>query len=154
MVVCFCAVPRRKQLMPDPMVHCNEEITTFCGRRPGGVAFNKNHEECVLQDSHTCKFWKDAFFVIFVKSPMNSVTSSDEGEWAERKNPIFVKGPMDSVTSSDEEDWAEWKGTKKDARYAHHRYFTNHLSAQQGNPWKCSDRLHGRSMQLPQGGTV
>lgn len=23
-VVCFCAVPRRKQLMPDPMVHCNE----------------------------------------------------------------------------------------------------------------------------------
>jgi len=33
--------------------------------------------------------------------------------------------PMDSVTSSEEGDWAERKDSDKDARYTHHRYFIN-----------------------------
>jgi hypothetical protein len=38
--------------------------------------------------------------------------------------------PMDSVSSSDEGDWAERKESENNTRYAFHLYFINHLSAQ------------------------
>jgi len=59
---------------------------------------------------------------------------------AEDKECVFLEftHPMDSVTSSEEGDWAERKEAEKDARYAHHRYFINYLSAQRGRQWKCT----------------
>jgi len=45
---------------------------------------------------------------------------------------------MDSVTSSPEGDWAERKELKKNARYGMHIYFINHLSALHGRPWNCT----------------
>jgi len=46
--------------------------------------------------------------------------------------------PKNSVTSSDKGNWAERKETEKNNRYAHHHYFINYLSAQRGRPWKCT----------------
>jgi len=46
------------------------EITTFQGRRPDGMALDVMCKHCVLLE-FTC--------------PMVSVSSSDEGDWAERK---------------------------------------------------------------------
>jgi len=45
--------------------------------------------------------------------------------------------PMDSVTSSQERDWAERKELEKNVRYGIHIivYFINHLSALHGRPW-------------------
>jgi len=45
---------------------------------------------------------------------------------------------MDSVTSSPEGDWAERKELEKNARYGMHIYFINHLSALHGRPWNCT----------------
>jgi len=45
---------------------------------------------------------------------------------------------MDSVTSSPEGDWAERKELEKKARHGVHIYFINHLSALQGRPWNCT----------------
>jgi len=67
-----------------------DEITTFQGRRPDGVAFDAKGEQCV--------------FLEFTR-------------------------PMDSVSSSDEGDWAERKELEKNEGYGLHRYFINYLSA-------------------------
>jgi hypothetical protein len=45
---------------------------------------------------------------------------------------------MNSGISSEEGDWAERKEVEKHARYAHHRYFINYLSAQRSRQWKCT----------------
>jgi len=45
---------------------------------------------------------------------------------------------MDSVTSSDEGDWAERKELEKNDRYGMHLYFMKYLSALNGRPWTCS----------------
>ena len=45
---------------------------------------------------------------------------------------------MDSVTSSPEGDWAEREELEKNARYGMHIYFINHLSALHGRPWNCT----------------
>jgi len=45
---------------------------------------------------------------------------------------------MDSVSSSPEGDWAERKELEKNARYGMHIYFINHLSALHGCPWNCT----------------
>jgi len=45
---------------------------------------------------------------------------------------------MNSVISSEEGEWAEGTEAEKHARYAHHRYFINYLSAQRGRQWKCT----------------
>ena len=74
----------------------DKEITTFQSRRPDEVAFNENDKQCVFLE---------------LTRPMNSVASSDDGDWAERKE------------------------SEKNARYALHRYFINHLSTQKGKPW-------------------
>jgi len=42
--------------------------------------------------------------------------------------------PMDSVSSSPEGDWVEKKELEKNARYGMHIYFINHLSALHGRP--------------------
>jgi len=42
---------------------------------------------------------------------------------------------MDSVTSSDEGDCAERKELEKNERYGMHIYFINYLSALNGRPW-------------------
>jgi len=47
-----------------------QEITSFYSRRPDGVAFDDKNKLCV--------------FLEFTR-PMDSVTSSEEGDWAERK---------------------------------------------------------------------
>ena len=73
----------------------SEEITTFYSRRPDGGAFDAKGTQCV--------------FLEF----------------------------MDSLTSSDEGDWAERKEFEKNERYGLHRYFINHLSAVSGRPWNC-----------------
>jgi len=52
------------------IVLTSEEITFFYSRRPNGVPFDATGKQCV--------------FLEFT-SPMDSVTSSDEGDWAERK---------------------------------------------------------------------
>jgi len=77
---------------------------------------------------------------------------------------------MDFVTSSREGDWAERKELEKKVRYGMHVivyfikelekkvrygmhvivYFINHLSALHGRPWMCTGQLHGRSTGLPQ----
>jgi len=45
---------------------------------------------------------------------------------------------MDSVTSSHEGDWAERKELEKNERYGMHLYFINYLSALNGRPWNCT----------------
>jgi len=45
---------------------------------------------------------------------------------------------MDSVTSSQEGDWVEKKELEKNVRYGMHIYFINHLSALHGRPWNCT----------------
>jgi len=45
---------------------------------------------------------------------------------------------MDSVTSSPEGNWAERKELEKNARYSMHIYFINHLSALHGRLWNCT----------------
>jgi len=45
---------------------------------------------------------------------------------------------MDSVTSSDEGDWAERKELEKNEKFRMHLYFINHLSALHGRLWNCS----------------
>jgi len=77
----------------------DEEITSFYSRRPDGVAFDDKNKHCV--------------FLEFAR-------------------------PVDSVTSSPEGDWAERKELEKNARYGKHIYFINHLSALHGRPWNCT----------------
>jgi len=86
----------------------SEKITTFYGRRPDGVAFDTKGKQCFFLES---------------TRPMDSVTSSDNGDWAERKE------------------------LEKNERYGLHRYFINYLSALSGRPWNC---LHGWSTLLSQ----
>jgi len=81
------------------IVLTSEEITSFYGRRPDGVAFDAKGKQCV--------------FLEFTR-------------------------PMDLVTFSDEGDWAETKELEKNERYGMHLYFINHLSALYGRPWNCS----------------
>jgi len=45
---------------------------------------------------------------------------------------------MDSVTSSEEGHWAEIKELKKNKRYGMHIYFINYLSSLHGRPWNCT----------------
>jgi len=45
---------------------------------------------------------------------------------------------MDSVTSSPEGDWAERKILEKNVRYGMHIYVINHLSALYGRSWNCT----------------
>jgi len=45
---------------------------------------------------------------------------------------------MDSVLSSEEGDWAERKESEKNERYAMHRYFINQLSSSKGRTWECT----------------
>jgi len=80
-------------------IFLTEEITTFQGRRPDGVAFDAKGKQCV--------------FLEFTR-------------------------PMDSVSSLDEGDWAERKELQKNDRYGLHRYFINYLSALDGRPWNYS----------------
>jgi len=77
------------------------EITSFRGYslRPDGVAFDDKNKHCVL-----LKFTR----------------------------------PMDSVSSSPEGDWAEKKELEKNAKYGMHIYFINHLSALHGRRWNCT----------------
>jgi len=72
------------------------EITSLYSLRPDGVAFDDKNKHCVLLE--------------------------------------FTR-PMDSVSSSPEGDWAERKELEKNARYGMHIYCINHLSALHGRPW-------------------
>jgi len=56
------------------------------------------------------------------------------------KQCVFLEftSPTDSVLSSDEGDWAERKELQKNQRYTLHRYFINYLSAFKGTGWNCS----------------
>ena len=81
------------------IVLTSDEITSFCGRRPNGVAVVAKGKQCIFLD--------------------------------------FTR-PMDSVTSSDEGDWAERKQLEKNERYGMHLYFIHYLSALSGRPWNCS----------------
>jgi len=45
---------------------------------------------------------------------------------------------MDSVTSSDEGDWAEGTELEKNERYGMRLYLINYLGALNGRPWNCS----------------
>jgi len=76
-----------------------EEMTSFYDRRPCGCAFDAKDKQCV--------------FLEFTR-PMDSVTLSDEGGWADRKE------------------------LEKNERYCMHLYFINYLSALNGRPWNCS----------------
>jgi len=76
-----------------------QEITSFYSRRPDGVAFDDKNKHWV--------------FLEFTR-------------------------PMDSVTSSEEGDWVEIKELEKNERYGIHIYFINHLSALHGRPWNCT----------------
>jgi len=77
----------------------SEEIISFYGRRPDGVVFDVNGKHCVfLEFTH----------------------------------------PMDSVTSSDEGDWAERKEIEKNERYGMHIYFINYLITLHGQPVNCT----------------
>jgi len=86
-------------MRPQPQIGYLAEITTFQGRSADGVAFDAKGQQCV--------------FLEFT-SPMHSVSSSDEGDWAERKE------------------------LEKNERYTLHRYFISYLSAFKGRPWNCS----------------
>ena len=59
---------------------------------------------------------------------------------AKSKHCVFLEftRPMDSVTSLDEGDWAEIKELEKNERYGMHIYFINYLSALHGRPWNCT----------------
>jgi len=81
------------------IVLIDEKITSFHSRRPDGVAFDDTNKHCV--------------FLAFTR-PMHSVTSSPEGDWAERKE------------------------LEKNARYGTHICFINHISALHGRPWNCT----------------
>jgi len=81
------------------IVLTSEEITSFHGRRPDRVAFDAKGKLCV--------------FLKFTRT-------------------------MDSVTSSDEGDWAERKELEKNERYGMHIYFINYLSSLNGRPWNCT----------------
>jgi len=81
------------------IVLTSEEITSFYGWRLDGVAFDANGKQCV--------------FLEFTR-------------------------PMDSVTSWDDGDWAERKELEKNERYGMHLYFINYLSVLNGRPWNCS----------------
>jgi len=81
------------------IVLTDEEITSFYSRRPDGVAFDDKDRHCV--------------FLGFTR-------------------------PMDSVTSSQEGDWVEKKELEKNVRYGMHIYFINHLIALHGRPWNCT----------------
>jgi len=81
------------------IVLTSQEITSFYGRRPDEVAFDTKNPHCV--------------FLEFTR-------------------------PMDSVMSSDEGDWAELKELEKNERYGIHIYFINCLSALHGRPWNCT----------------
>ena len=83
----------------EDIVLTDKEISSFYSRRPDGVALDDKNKHLV--------------FLEFT-SPMDSVTSSPEGDWAERKE------------------------LKKNARYGMHIYFINHLSALHGRPWNCT----------------
>jgi len=76
-----------------------QEITSSYSQRPDGVAFDDKNKHCVFLEL-TC--------------------------------------PMDLVTSSQEGDWAERKELEKNARYGMHIYFINYLSALHGRPWNCT----------------
>jgi len=45
---------------------------------------------------------------------------------------------MDSVTSSEKGDWAEIKELEKNEKYGMHIYFIHHLNALHGRPWNCT----------------
>jgi len=81
------------------IVPTDEEITYFYSRRHDGFAFDDKNKHCVFL-KFTC--------------------------------------PMDSVSSSPEREWAERKELEKNARYGMHVYFINHLSAIHGRPWNCT----------------
>ena len=81
------------------IVLTDEKIISFYSRRPDGVAFDDKNKHCV--------------FLKFTR-------------------------PMDSVTSSPEGDWAERKELEKNARHGMHICFINHLSALHGRPWNCT----------------
>jgi len=72
----------------------SQEITSFYSRRPDGVAFDDKNKHCVFLE-FTC--------------------------------------PMDSVTFSDEGDWADVKELEKNERYGMHIYFIKYLSAFMGD---------------------
>jgi len=76
-----------------------EEATSFFSLRPDGVAFNEMERKCILLE--------------------------------------FTR-PMDSIDSSDDGDWAESKEAEKNARYALVRYFINWMSARRGRGWDCA----------------
>jgi len=48
---------------------------------------------------------------------------------------------MDSVTSSPEGDWVQKKELEKNARYGMHIYFINNLSTLHGRPWNCTQAI-------------
>jgi len=77
------------------IVLTDEEITSIYSRRPDGVAFDDKNKHCVFLEC---------------TRPMVSVTSSPEGDWAERKE------------------------LEKNARYGMRIYFINHLKALHSRP--------------------
>ena len=81
------------------IVLTDAEITSLYSLRPDGVTFDDKNKHCVLLE--------------------------------------FTR-PMDSVSSSPEGDWAERKELEKNARYGMHIYFINYLSALHGRPWNCT----------------
>jgi len=81
------------------IVLTDEEITSFYSLRPDGVAFDDKNKHWVLLE--------------------------------------FTR-PIDSLSSSPEGDWAERKELEKNARYGMHIYFINHLSAFHGRLWNCT----------------
>ena len=103
---CVCAGPlslTNPYLRPFPSCSCawfSPFLLCFPnGRRSDGVAFDAKGKQCVFLE-FTC--------------PMVSVTSSDEGDWAERKE------------------------LEKNERYVMHLYFIKYLSSLNGRPWNCS----------------
>jgi len=83
----------------ENLVLTSEEITSFYGQRPDGVAFDAKGKQCV--------------FLSFTRT-MDSVTLSNEGGWAERKE------------------------LEMNERYSMHLFLINYLSALSGRPWNCS----------------
>jgi len=94
------------------IVLTSHETTSFYSRRPDGVAFDAKSNHCVFLE-----------FTL----------------------------PMDSVTSSAEGDWAEIKELEKNKRYTMHIYFINYLSAFHGAILELNtSQLHSWSTWLPQ----
>ena len=77
----------------ENLVLTSEEITSFYGQRPDGVAFDAKGKQCI--------------FLEFTR-------------------------PIDPVTSSDEWDWAERKELEKSERYGMRLYFINYLKILSG----------------------